>query len=234
MGAFSFAAIGHIQSPYAEKFAVPRQPGLVKSARAQLVLEPPFRGDALRGIEAFSHLWLVFVFHEHLDRDWQPLVRPPRLGGNAKTGVFASRSTFRPNPIGLSVVELLDVDHKAGVLSLGGVDLVDGTPILDIKPYIPYADAHPEAKGGYAPEAPALLPVDWTPEALAKLQALGKGELAAFISEVLAQDPRPAYKKAGDDERQYGVVLAGLNVRFQIRQDRVQVLDIQLFTTPSA
>lgn len=234
MGAFSFTAIGHIESPYAEKFAVPRQPGLVKSARARLVLAPPYRGDALRGIEAFSHLWLSFVFHEHLGRDWQPLVRPPRLGGNAKTGVFASRSTFRPNPMGLSVVELLAVDAASGVLTLGGVDLVDGTPILDIKPYLPYADALPEARGGYAPEPPAALNVAWLPEAQAALNALGKGDLEGFISEVLAQDPRPAYKKQQVDERQYGVTLAGLNVRFRVHPQGVEVEEITRFTKPSA
>ncbi|EKE69223.1 tRNA (N6-threonylcarbamoyladenosine(37)-N6)-methyltransferase TrmO [Gallaecimonas xiamenensis] len=230
MGAFSFEAIGHIASPYAEKFAVPRQPGLVASAEASLVLEAPYRGEALRGIEAFSHLWLVFVFHEHLERGWQPLVRPPRLGGNAKTGVFASRSTFRPNPIGLSVVELKAVDAQAGVLTLGGLDLVDGTPILDIKPYLPYADALADAKGGYAPEAPKVLAVSWTPEALAALAQAGKEELQDFISDVLAQDPRPAYRKGQADDKAYGVKLSGLNVRFQVKDDQVQVLDIQGFT----
>ncbi|WP_115717974.1 tRNA (N6-threonylcarbamoyladenosine(37)-N6)-methyltransferase TrmO [Gallaecimonas mangrovi] len=234
MGAFTFAAIGYIKSPYAEKFAVPRQPGLVPSARAQLVLDAPYRGEALRGIEAFSHLWLSFVFHQHLDRDWQPLVRPPRLGGNAKTGVFASRSTFRPNPLGLSVVKLLDVDAKTGVLTLGGVDLVDGTPIIDIKPYIPYADALPDATAGYAPQAPTALAVTWSDSALDTLKQLQQEHHQQFISEVLAQDPRPAYKKQQLDSRQYGVTLAGLNIRFKVESDRVLIETITSFTNPSA
>ncbi|WP_406666680.1 tRNA (N6-threonylcarbamoyladenosine(37)-N6)-methyltransferase TrmO [Gallaecimonas sp. GXIMD1310] len=227
MSTFSFAAIGQIHSPYKEKFAVPRQPGLVPAAKAWLELAPGYGGDSLRDLEAFSHLWLIFVFHEHLHRSWQPLVRPPRLGGNAKTGVFASRSTFRPNPLGMSVVELVAIDHQRQRLQLAGVDLVDGTPVLDIKPYLPYADAIIDARAGYAPAPPIALPVHWQAGSLASLHKLGKGHLQDFITQVLAQDPRPAYHH---QERQYGVHLDSLNVLFRVAEQGVLVEDVQPFT----
>ncbi|WP_040095556.1 tRNA (N6-threonylcarbamoyladenosine(37)-N6)-methyltransferase TrmO, partial [Aeromonas australiensis] len=154
---FEIDTLGIIRSPYKEKFAIPRQPGLVKSARARLELLPPYdQPDVLRGIEQFSHLWLSFVFHQTMAQGWHPTVRPPRLGGNERVGVFATRSTFRPNPLGLSVVELHGVGRERGKLwlELGAVDLLDGTPIVDIKPYVPYADSLPDARGGFAPDAP--------------------------------------------------------------------------------
>ncbi|MGL4678266.1 MAG: tRNA (N6-threonylcarbamoyladenosine(37)-N6)-methyltransferase TrmO, partial [Plesiomonas shigelloides] len=149
--------IGVIQSPYKEKFAVPRQPGLVQDGNGELRLLPPYnQPDAVRGLEQFSHIWLVFVFHQTQEQGWRPTVRPPRLGGNERLGVFATRSTFRPNPIGLSKVELRGIKVHGGevYLELGSLDLVDGTPILDIKPYLPYVDSEPEARAGFAQEAP--------------------------------------------------------------------------------
>ncbi|NIZ26262.1 tRNA (N6-threonylcarbamoyladenosine(37)-N6)-methyltransferase TrmO, partial [Escherichia coli] len=158
MSSFQFEQIGVIRSPYKEKFAVPRQPGLVKSANGELHLIAPYnQADAVRGLEAFSHLWILFVFHQTMEGGWRPTVRPPRLGGNARMGVFATRSTFRPNPIGMSLVELKEVVcHKDSViLKLGSLDLVDGTPVVDIKPYLPFAESLPDASASYAQSAPA-------------------------------------------------------------------------------
>ena len=228
----SLHPVGILHSPYKEKFAVPRQPGLVPSARARLELLPPCNdAQTLRGIEQFSHLWLIFQFHECAEQGWHPTVRPPRLGGNERVGVFASRSPFRPNGLGLSVVQLLGV-HQQGSrlwLELAGIDLVDGTPILDIKPYVPYADSHPEARGGFAPDAPTPMAVEFSPEAEQAIQQAQRHypELRAFIAEVLAQDPRPAYRKQNDDEREYGVHLHEFNVRWLVKNgiNRVIALD---------
>lgn len=213
---FALTPIGRIESDYPDKFGIPRQPGLADAARASLVLTPPHDDPlAVRGLEAFSHLWVTFVFHLSPER-WTPLVRPPRLGGNAKVGVFASRSTHRPNRLGLSLVELEGIDVENGVrLRLRGADLVDGTPVLDIKPYLPWAESRPEARAGFAPEAPAALPVRLTPMAEAALAARPDGaSLRALIHQVLAQDPRPAYRK-GAEERLYGVRLRDVDVRFR-------------------
>ncbi|SEM08227.1 tRNA (N6-threonylcarbamoyladenosine(37)-N6)-methyltransferase TrmO [Halomonas caseinilytica] len=212
----SLTPIGRIESDYPDKFGVPRQPGLADAARARLVLTPPFDDPlAVRGLEAFSHLWVTFLFHLSPER-WTPLVRPPRLGGNARIGVFASRSTHRPNRLGQSLVELEGIDTDAGVsLRLRSVDLVDGTPVLDIKPYLPWAEARPEARAGFAPEAPALLPVRLTPEAQATLAARPDAtSLRELIHQVLAQDPRPAYRRGAED-RIYGVRLRDVDVRFR-------------------
>ncbi|GEK74274.1 MULTISPECIES: tRNA (N6-threonylcarbamoyladenosine(37)-N6)-methyltransferase TrmO [Halomonas] len=213
---FDLTPIGRIESDYPDKFGIPRQPGLADAARASLVLTPPHDDPlAVRGLEAFSHLWVTFVFHLSPER-WTPLVRPPRLGGNAKVGVFASRSTHRPNRLGLSLVELEGIDVENGVrLRLRGADLVDGTPVLDIKPYLPWAESRPEARAGFAPEAPSALPVRLTPMAEAALAARPDGaSLRALIQQVLAQDPRPAYRR-GAEERIYGVRLRDVDVRFQ-------------------
>ncbi|RAH38823.1 MULTISPECIES: tRNA (N6-threonylcarbamoyladenosine(37)-N6)-methyltransferase TrmO [unclassified Halomonas] len=213
---FDLTPIGRIESDYPDKFGIPRQPGLADAARASLVLTPPHDDPlAVRGLEAFSHLWVTFVFHLSPER-WTPLVRPPRLGGNAKVGVFASRSTHRPNRLGLSLVELEGIDTDDGVrLRLRGADLVDGTPVLDIKPYLPWAESRPEARAGFAPEAPSALPVRLTPMAEAALAARPDGaSLRALIQQVLAQDPRPAYRR-GAEERIYGVRLRDVDVRFQ-------------------
>jgi tRNA-Thr(GGU) m(6)t(6)A37 methyltransferase TsaA len=214
--AFTLSPIGVIESDYPDKFGIPRQPGLAPAARASLVLAPPFDDPlAVRGLEAFSHLWLTFVFHESPER-WTPLVRPPRLGGNARVGVFASRSTHRPNRLGLSLVELLAIDTRRGVrLTLAGADLVSGTPVLDIKPYLPWAESRPEARAGFAPVAPPQLAVAFNDEAAATLAERPDGDsLRTLIIQVLAQDPRPAYRK-GAEARTYGVRLRDVDVRFR-------------------
>lgn len=224
--------IGILHSPYREKFIVPRQPGLVKSIQAELELLPPCnREEAVRGLEQFSHLWLVFLFHQTMEQGWQPTVRPPRLGGNKRVGVFASRSPFRPNPIGLSAVELIAVRHteKGPVLDLKGIDLVDGTPVLDIKPYIPYTDSISGAEGGFAELAPsAAMPVDFSEQSLRQLEALREQHphLQEQIAELLATDPRPAYRRAQQDDREYGVLLFDFNVRWKIIGERTEVLGI--------
>ncbi|MFG6176547.1 tRNA (N6-threonylcarbamoyladenosine(37)-N6)-methyltransferase TrmO [Halomonas sp. THAF12] len=230
--AFSMTPIGRIESDYPDKFGIPRQPGLADAAQARLVLLPPFDDPlAVRGLEAFSHLWLTFVFHLSPER-WTPLVRPPRLGGNARVGVFASRSTHRPNRLGLSLVELDNIDTRDGVcLTLRGADLVDGTPVLDIKPYLPWAEARPEARAGFAPAAPTALPVSLAPAAEAALGARADGDsLRALIHQVLAQDPRPAYRKGAED-RIYGVRLRDVDVRFRALanaagETRLEVIEI--------
>ncbi|QFU00579.1 putative tRNA (adenine(37)-N6)-methyltransferase [Halomonas sp. THAF5a] len=235
--AFAMTPIGVIESDFPDKFGIPRQPGLADAARASLVLTPPFDDPlAVRGLEAFSHLWLTFVFHLSPEQAgperWTPLVRPPRLGGNARVGVFASRSTHRPNRLGLSLVELLDIDTARGVrLTLRGADLVSGTPVLDLKPYLPWAEARPEARAGFAPEAPPTLAVSLAPEAEAVLARRPDGDsLRELIRQVLAQDPRPAYRR-GAEERLYGVRLRDVDVRFQARSDaagetRLEVVEI--------
>jgi len=220
----NFEIIAHVRTCYGEKFGVPRQSGLVEEAWGELVFEPEFRNsDAVRGLNGFSHVWLVFVFHQAMRDDWKPTVRPPRLGGNKRVGVFASRSPFRPNPIGLSVVRLenIDLDHPNGpVLKLRGVDLVDGTPILDIKPYIPYADALPDAVSGFAPDAPPRLQVSWNKGADAGLSPATR----AVIEATLAVDPRPAYQN--DEDREYGCLIEGINVRWKIENHAVLILSI--------
>jgi tRNA-Thr(GGU) m(6)t(6)A37 methyltransferase TsaA len=205
-----------IRTSFGEKFGVPRQPGLAPSAKGRIVFENPYRNpDTLRGIEGFSHLWVIFAFH--LAEGWSPTVRPPRLGGNERVGVFASRSPFRPNPIGLSVVKLerVELDSPEGpVLHVSGVDLVDGTPVLDIKPYVAYSDALPEARSGFAGAPPeALLSVEFAPGLRERLESESPG-LAVLIGEVLAADPRPAFHD--DPIREYGVLLEGRNVRFRV------------------
>ncbi|MGC3871801.1 tRNA (N6-threonylcarbamoyladenosine(37)-N6)-methyltransferase TrmO [Halomonas sp. GXIMD04776] len=208
--------IGRISSDYPDKFGVPRQPGLVPAGRAVLHLLPPFDDpQTVRGLERISHLWLTFIFHRSPKR-WTPLVRPPRLGGNAKLGVFATRSTHRPNRLGLSLVELERIETTSGVrLYLRGHDLIDGTPVLDIKPYLPWAESRPDAQAGFAPDAPASHPVVFSPEAEATLaQRDDSDSLHELIIQVLGQDPRPAYH--GDTPtRVYGVFLRDVNVRFR-------------------
>lgn len=218
--------VGILHSPYGEKFAVPRQPNLVKEGKGKLRLLPPYNTpDAVRGIEQFSHLWLIFQFHQIPEREWHATVRPPRLGGNERVGVFASRATHRPNPLGLSKVELLSVEQANGelYLHLGSVDLVDGTPILDIKPYIAYADSEPFAQSGFAQEKPqAKLTVSFSETALQAVSSaknfasFGIADPLHFISEVITQDPRPAYQQGKSSSRIYGMKLAGYNVTWQI------------------
>ena len=214
--------IGVIHSPYQEKFAVPRQPGLVNAINAQLELLPPYNDPhCVRGLEAFSHLWLMFLFHQNGTAEWHPTVRPPRLGGNQRMGVFATRSPFRPNPIGLSVVELKGI-HQQGNrlwLELAGVDLVNGTPVVDIKPYVPFVDSVPDAQGGFAPEAPVTMPVCFTPEMEIRCAELATSHpgFRDFLQQVIAQDPRPAYRKQDDDDKIYGVRLLTFNINWQVK-----------------
>ena len=230
---FTFAPIGIVHSPFKEKFGVPRQPGIATAARATLELLPPYdREETLEGLEGFSHVWLVFVFHHSAAQGWQPSVRPPRLGGNARVGVFASRSMFRPNPIGLSVVELAGCGREDGrlVLHLKGADLVDGTPVLDIKPYVPYADCVPHARGGYADTAPeAPLQVRFTPAAEAQLREreAAHPQLRELIVQILGADPRPAYRGPGNDLREYGMRLLDFDLRWRVEDGQaiVQRLD---------
>ena len=217
--------IAHIRSQFPTKFGVPRQAGLVEGLRAAVVFEPEYRvPDALRGIEGFSHLWLIWEFSENKRAGWSPTVRPPRLGGNQRLGVFATRSPFRPNPIGLSCVRLERVELSTPdgpALYVSGADLVDGTPILDIKPYVPYADCHSEAAGGFAGEAPeGRLKVECPPGLLARVPEHCREALAG----VLAQDPRPSYQN--DPDRVYGFGFAGLEVRFRVRDGVLAVTEI--------
>ena len=233
MSSFQFEQIGVIRSPYKEKFAVPRQPGLVKSSGGELHLIAPYnQADAVRGLEAFSHLWVIFVFHQTMEGGWRPTVRPPRLGGNARMGVFATRSTFRPNPVGMSLVELKGIRaHKEQViLELGSLDLVDGTPVIDIKPYLPFAEALPDARASYAQQAPqANMPVCFTPELAIQLIELEKRypRLRDFIVEVLAQDPRPAYRKEEDAGKTYAVWLLDFNVRWRVTETGFEVFALE-------
>ncbi|ANI84424.1 tRNA (N6-threonylcarbamoyladenosine(37)-N6)-methyltransferase TrmO [Kosakonia oryzae] len=233
MNTFAFGQIGVIRSPYKEKFAVPRQPGLVKHGGGELHLLPPYnQPDAVRGLEGFSHLWVLFVFHQTMDGGWRPTVRPPRLGGNARMGVFATRSTFRPNPIGMSLVELNGIRcHKDQViLQLGSLDLVDGTPVVDIKPYLPFAEAVPDAQASYAQQAPvADIPVSFTPDVESQLSGLEKRypHFKAFLLEVLAQDPRPAYRKEEEQGKTYAVWLLDFNVRWRVTATGFEVFALE-------
>ena len=222
---FSMRVIARIHSDFSTKFGVPRQSGLVDALESTVVFEPEYRNpDALRGLEDFSHLWLVWVFDKAVRRDWSPTVRPPRLGGNRRMGVFATRSPFRPNPIALSSVKLAGIEQTAEqgpVLHIRGADLMDGTPILDIKPYIPYADAHPEALGGFAAvPAGETLEVIIPPELLEKIPP----ERREALRGVLAQDPRPHYQD--DPERIYGFGFAGMEVRYSVEGSRLTVREI--------
>ncbi|GLS91002.1 tRNA (N6-threonylcarbamoyladenosine(37)-N6)-methyltransferase TrmO [Psychromonas marina] len=230
MNSFSFTTIATIHSPYKEKFAVPRQPGLVPSAIALLEIHPPYNDiNAFAGLDDFSHLWLTFVFHKNKQQtDWQPMVRPPRLGGNKRVGVFATRSPNRPNPIGLSLVEFHGVMQKQGkiFLRLSNIDLVDGTPIIDIKPYIPYADAKPNASAGFAQQIPeTTMKIEFSSVAQKVIDE--NTALKALITEVLQQDPRPAYKKGTQDNKTYAVHLLDFNIIWQVADEITTVQNIE-------
>lgn len=217
--------IAHIRSDFSTKFGIPRQSGLVEQLRSEIVFEPEFRNpDAVRGLEGFSHIWLIWEFSGAVRDDWSPTVRPPRLGGNTRMGVFATRSPFRPNAIGLSSVKLesVRIDPELGpVLTVCGADLMDGTPIFDIKPYIPYADCHPEAVGGFTDTAgDFLLQVNCPAELLSCVPEEKRGALLG----VLAHDPRPSYQN--DPERIYGMSFAGLNIRFRVEEDVLSVIEL--------
>jgi tRNA-Thr(GGU) m(6)t(6)A37 methyltransferase TsaA len=223
-------AIAVVHSPFEEKFGVPRQSGLAPSAVGELRLLPPCDDAAmLQGLAGFSHLWLIFQFDRCIAQGWRARVRPPRLGGNREVGVWASRSPFRPNFLGLSVVRLVEVvERPRPLLRVAGIDLLDGTPVLDIKPYLPYSDALQDATGGYAPAAPgAGLKVRFGAQAEEDLARLQDSErMRALLREVLALDPRPAYRQGAEPGRVYGMRLAGTNVRWQVTDTGVEVLDI--------
>ncbi len=217
--------IARMHSDFPTKFGIPRQPSLVEGLRSTIVFEPEFRNpDALRGLEGFSHLWIIWQFSQAVRSDWSPTVRPPRLGGNTRMGVFATRSPFRPNSLGLSCVKLegISLDAQLGpVIKVSGADLMDGTPIFDIKPYIPYADAHPEALGGFTDQAEDfLLQVYFPPELLHRLPF----EKRQAAIGVLQHDPRPSYQRKA--ERIYGLPFAGFDIRFQVEGKTLTVLDV--------
>ena len=218
--------IARMKSDFPTKFGIPRQSGLVDQLRSYIVFEPEFRNeDALRGIEGYSHLWLIWQFSEAVRTGWSPTVRPPRLGGNTRMGVFATRSPFRPNNLGLSCVRLLGVEHTqehGAVLLVGGADLMDGTPIFDIKPYIPYSDSQPQAIGGFTDNAEEyLLQVEFPEELLARLPEEKRD--AAFA--VLTHDPRPSYQRKPG--RIYGLSFAGFDIRFTVEDTVLTVVDVQ-------
>ena len=225
MESVNMQIIARMKSDFPSKFGIPRQSGLVDSLRSTIVFEPEFRNaDALRGIEDFSHLWIIWQFSEAVRQDWSPTVRPPRLGGNTRLGVFATRSPFRPNSIGLSSVRLLGVEqtaHSGTVLHVAGADLMDGTPIFDIKPYIPYGDCHPEATGGFTDAADDfLLEVDF-PAPLLKMLPADKQEA---VLGVLSHDPRPSYQRSSD--RVYGLSFAGFDIRFCVQDGVLHVKEV--------
>ena len=216
--------IARMESQFPTKFGIPRQSGLVEELRSTVTFEPEYRcPDALRGIEGFSHLWLIWGFSENRRETWSPPVRPPRLGGNARLGVFATRSPFRPNGLGLSCVKLERVElstPKGPVLHVSGADLMDGTPIYDIKPYVPYADCRPEASEGFAPAPAETLKVVISPEMEGRIPP----ERVQALRGVLAWDPRPHYQ--ADPERVYGMAFAGLEVRFTVDGRTLTVVDV--------
>ena len=226
MKAVEIHPIAYMRSDFPTKFGIPRQSGLVQALRSTIVFEPEYRNaDALRGLTGFSHLWLIWQFSEAVRSEWSPTVRPPRLGGNTRMGVFATRSPFRPNHLGLSCVELLGVEQTAEhgtVIHVGGADLMDGTPIFDIKPYIPYSDAHPDALGGFTDTAgDFLLNVNFPTPLLEKLPA-AKQEAAVSV---LSHDPRPSYQH--QEGRVYGLTFAGFDIRFQVSENVLTVIDVQ-------
>lgn len=219
--------IARVHNDFPTKFGLPRQSGLVSEIQSVIVFEPEYRvPEALRGLEGYSHLWILWEFHQAVREKWSPTVRPPRLGGNTRMGVFATRSPFRPNPIGLSCVRLMDVrrtEQHGTVLVVSGADMMDGTPVYDVKPYLPYADCHPEATGGFAQAAMANRPplkVEIPAECLARISAARRPALIG----VLAQDPRPAYQD--DPRRVYGLPFAGLDVRFTVADGTLTVVEV--------
>lgn len=217
--------IARIHSDFPTKFGIPRQSGLIDALKATVVFEPEYRNaDALRGLEGFSHIWLIWQFSQAVREDWSPTVRPPRLGGNKRLGVFATRSPFRPNAIGLSSVRLEGMEHTANlgtVLHISGADLMDGTPIFDVKPYLPYGDSHPEATGGFAPTAAKpTLNVHMADDLLALLPPEKQEGLLA----VLAHDPRPSYQN--DPERVYGFEFGSFHVKFRVEDGDLFVLKL--------
>lgn len=227
MSAVSMQVIAHVRSDFPEKFGIPRQSGLVEELKSRIVFEPEFRiPEAFRGLEGYSRIWILWQFSEAVRDKWSPTVRPPRLGGNRRVGVFASRSPFRPNPIGLSAVRLdrVELDSPEGpVLHVSGADIMDGTPVLDIKPYLSYVDAYPEEKGGFAlQQRGGVLQVDFPAELIARIPT---DKQAALIA-VLAQDPRPAYQE--DPDRVYTMSFGGAEVSFSVEGNKLSVVNVIL------
>ena len=231
---YQIKPIGIIHSPYSEKFAVPRQPNLVTAGQGELHLLAPYNNTvSVKGLEQFSHLWLLFQFHHIEPEKWRLTVRPPRLGGNKTLGVFATRSPFRPNHIGLSAVELKDIaiKNKQIILKLGSIDLVDGTPIIDIKPYIPYCDSYPTAIAGYAQSEPERkITVEFSPQAQLILTSYLSTypHLTELITQVISQDPRPAYKQNNIEQQEYGLTLYQFNIKCKISNQHAIVEDITI------
>jgi tRNA (adenine37-N6)-methyltransferase len=234
-----FEPIGIVRSCFPDKFGIPRQPGLVPAAEARIELYPPYaRAEALKGLAGFSHVWLVFVFHACLGAGWKPTVRPPRLGGRGKVGVFASRSPFRPNPIGISAVELAGIEECGcgPVLRLRGADLLDGTPVLDIKPYVPYADAIPGAAAGFAGAPP---PARWhvvftepAEQAVMCADPDGTRRLRELIVQVLQQDPRPGYMNRYPERTEFGMRLWELDIAWRLAAGAALVTGVRPAETP--
>ncbi len=225
-GSFTFQAIAHVRSDFPEKFGIPRQSGILKDLTSTIVFEERFRNaDALRGLEGFSHLWLLWIFSENIRRGFSPTVRPPRLGGNRRMGVFATRSSFRPNPVALSVVKIERIETvfpEGPKIIVSGADLMDGTPIIDIKPYLPYADSLPEARGGFAEEirfSPLAVRI---PESLLEKIPEEKRESLRLV---LSEDPRPAYRR--DATRSYGIRFAKWNIRFSVSGNVLDVTEVE-------
>lgn len=234
MTPLTLTPIGVVRSCFPDKFGIPRQANLVPAARGRLVLMPPFdREEALHGLDGFSHIWLIFVFHAAIADGWRPTVRPPRLGGQRKVGVFASRAPFRPNPLGLSAVEYRGAERTAEglVLHLAGLDLLDGTPVLDIKPYIPYADSHPEARSGFAQDPPGRnWEITFSDTAQRQLTAAdpdGSRQLRDLIIQILQQDPRPGYMERYPERTDFGLRLDELEIRWRLIGHRAWVTAIE-------
>lgn len=221
---YELKTIGHVRSDFPEKFGIPRQAVIVDALEAAIIFEPEYRREeALRGLEGFSHIWVIWQFSEAVRDSWSPTVRPPRLGGNTRMGVFATRSPFRPNALGLSCVRLLGIGHGAdcgAYLRIAGADMMDGTPVYDIKPYIPYADSRPEALSGFAPDSGKKLHVEYADGTLA---AVPEGKRAALTG-VLSNDPRPRYQN--DPERVYALDFAGLEIKFTVSGETLTVKNI--------
>ena len=218
--------IARMKSNFTSKFGIPRQSGLVDSLRSTIIFEPEYRNaDALRGLEDFSHLWIIWQFSEAANKKWSPTVRPPRLGGNKRLGVFATRSPFRPNPLALSCVRIVGIEETAehgSVIHVAGADLMDGTPILDIKPYIPYADSKPDATGGFTDTAKDfILQVDFPTH----LMNMVPNHLREALLDLLTHDPRPSYQ--ADSDRVYGMSFADLNIRFTVKDGTLTVCNIE-------
>lgn len=240
-----FDFIARVRSPYMEKFGIPRQPGLAADLHSRIeLLEPYAQAECLQGLEKCSHVWLQFVFHQSQDIPWRPKVRPPRLGGNRSMGVFATRSPVRPNPIGLSAAKIEGIDFENPAIEVSGLDLLDGTPILDIKPYVPYVDVQTEAVNQFAEEAPKVLGVFWGELATEfcanwdSRQEASSARLSDLITQVLAQDPRPAYQKGNSGSREYGMNLRpvlsgpGLNIRwhYELADNGAEIIQVDSIT----